>query len=355
MSKQDRPMRTPARLNPDLSRVCTPRHRSHASHLTVPSPCLRLRTLFPARSAHGALGTRVSRCKEGRGGKRKACMQSKSEKARRQRNGHSFRAPVPTGGRRPSPQTIMNVVRKRCGTCNSLRDCCCKGRERAVVLVKAAPRIPEHQQTLSAEGRRAAAKREKAAQQRGALPLREERPPVRSGAHWPAEMIHAQPQKMVALRKEELNAGSMRHLTAEGRRAAQMRLPKAERQHGAPRAQGSRRLDGPAPVEHESVRLRYVEQQQNLSDAESSRAEQRARQEKFAMEQHQKEIVQQKMDLAIATDPDSYAANAALARQIASKQSGAAVNYLFSAGYGYEEPAKQSGPTLKFEVRAPWD
>ena len=73
------------------------------------------------------------------------------------------------------------------------------------------------------------------------------------------------------------------------------------------------------------------------------------------MEQHQKEIVQQKMDLAIVTDPDSYAANAAPARQIASKQSGAAVNYLFSAGYGYEEPAKQSGPTLKFEVRAPWD
>ena len=59
------------------------------------------------------------------------------------------------------------------------------------------------------------------------------------------------------------------------------------------------------------------------------------------------------MQLAIANDPDSYAANAALARQIASKQSGAAVNYLFSAGYGYEEPARPCGAA--FAVRAPWD
>lgn len=75
----------------------------------------------------------------------------------------------------------------------------------------------------------------------------------------------------------------------------------------------------------------------------------------FASRAIQEEIVQQKMQLAIATDPDSYAANAALARQIASKQSGAAVNYIFSAGYGYEEPAKQYGTLPNFEVRAPWD
>ena len=68
----------------------------------------------------------------------------------------------------------------------------------------------------------------------------------------------------------------------------------------------------------------------------------------------QQEIIQQKMQLAIATDPDSYAANAALARVFASKQSGAAVNYMFSAGYGYEEPAKSSSG-VAFEVRAPWD
>lgn len=223
-----------------------------------------------------------------------------------------------------------------------------------MVLVKAA-RIPEHKHTLSAEGRRAAAKREQqqAVQQHGAVGSGEYRPPVRSGAHWPTEVFHAQPN-VVALRKEKENAGSMKHLTAEGRRAAQMRLPKAEQQ---PRAQGSgpRRPAGPVPVEHESVRLRHLEQQQTMSDAEKTRAEQRARQEKFALEQQQEEIVQQKMQLAIATDPDSYAANAALARQIASKQSGAAVNYIFSAGYGYEEPAKQYGTLPNFEVRAPWD
>jgi hypothetical protein len=61
------------------------------------------------------------------------------------------------------------------------------------------------------------------------------------------------------------------------------------------------------------------------------------------------------MQLAIAKDPNSFAANAALARQIASKQSGTAVNSLFSAGYGYEEPAQQSGAAPTFEVRAPWD
>ena len=69
----------------------------------------------------------------------------------------------------------------------------------------------------------------------------------------------------------------------------------------------------------------------------------------------QEEIVQQKMQLAIRTDPDSHAANTALARQIAAKQSGAAVNYIFSAGYGYAEPAQQSGPAPGIEVRAPWD
>lgn len=178
------------------------------------------------------------------------------------------------------------MMRKRCGTCNSLRDCCCKGRERGVVLVKAA-RIPEHEHTLSAEGRRAAAKREQqqAVQQHGAVGSGEYRPPVRSGAHWPTEVFHAQPN-VLALRKEKENAGSMKHLTAEGRRAAQMRLPKAEQQ---PRAQGSgpRRPAGPVPVEHESVRLRHLEQQQTMSDAEKTRAEQRARQEKFALEQQQ--------------------------------------------------------------------
>lgn len=254
---------------------------------------------------------------------------------------------------------IMNAVRMRCPNCNSLRDCCCKGRERCAPIK--APRIPEHQQTLSAEGRRAAAKREQAAQRRGPLSVDQQRAPVRPGAHWPTEMIHSQPPKLMVLRKEELNAaGSLRHLTAEGRRAAIMRLPKEERQ-AALRAQASqgsgRRSSGPVPVEHESVRMQNAQQQQQRLDAESSRAEQRARQEKFACEQHQKEIVQQQMQLAIAFDPNSYAANAALARQISDKQSGAAVNHIFSAGYGYEEPAAKPLGALapKYEVRAPWD
>jgi len=223
-----------------------------------------------------------------------------------------------------------------------------------VVLIKSAPRVPEHQQTLSAEGRRAAAKREQAAQRKALAPAAvENRAPVRAGAHWPAEMVNAQP-RLVTMQKD-LTAGSMRHLTAEGRRAAQMRLPKAQ-QRGDLRAQGSGpRRSGPVPVEHESVRLRHVEQQRKASDAESDQAERRARQEKFALEQRQEEIVREKMQLAIATDPDSYAANAAFARQIASKQSGAAVNHIFSAGYGYEDPAKQSGAAPRFEVRAPWD
>merc|ERR1719424_2649416 len=105
----------------------------------------------------------------------------------------------------------MNMTRKRCQICNSLRDCCCKGRERGVVLVKPAPRIPEHQHTLSAEGRRAAAKREQqqAAQQRGAVASGEYRPPVRAGAHWPTEVFLSQPNAIV-VRKEKENAGSMR-------------------------------------------------------------------------------------------------------------------------------------------------
>jgi hypothetical protein len=186
-------------------------------------------------------------------------------------------------GQRPDTK----MMRKRCGTCNSLRDCNCKGRERGV-LIKAAPRLPEHQQVLSAEGRRAAAKREQQQQQqqqRGESC--EFRQPVRPGQHWPVEVVHAQPPKMV-LRKEEPNAASMRHLTAEGQRAALMRLPKGQRP-GALHAQGpgARRSKGPVPVEHESVRLRQAEQQQKDSDAESNRAEQRARQERFALEQHQ--------------------------------------------------------------------
>jgi len=219
------------------------------------------------------------------------------------------------------------------------------------VLVKSA-RIPEHQQTLSAEGRRAQQKREQAAKQQGALSqVPVERPNARSGAHWPAEHVHAQPKMSMALRKEEVNG--LRHLTAEGRRAAQMRLPKTEQQSLRAQGSGPRRSDCPAPAEHESVRLRHEQQHRQQSDAESKLAEGAARQAKFAAEQHQQEIIQQKMQLAIATDPDSYAANAALARQFASKQSGAAVNYMFSAGYGYEEPAKSSG--VAFEVRAPWD
>ena len=45
--------------------------------------------------------------------------------------------------------------------------------------------------------------------------------------------------------------------------------------------------DGPAPTEHESVRLQHVKQQQTASDAETNRAEARARQEKYAREQQQ--------------------------------------------------------------------
>ena len=178
----------------------------------------------------------------------------------------------------------MNVVRKRCGTCNSLRDCCCKGRVREVVLVKSSW-VPEHQQTLSAEGRRAQQRREQAAKQHGALSqVPVERPNARSGAHWPAEHVHAQPPP-AALRKEEVNG--LRHLTAEGRRAAQMRLPKTEQQSLRAQGSGPRRSDRPAPAEHESVRLRHEQQHRQQSDAESKLAEGRVRQEKFAAEQHQ--------------------------------------------------------------------
>jgi len=70
----------------------------------------------------------------------------------------------------------------------------------------------------------------------------------------------------------------------------------------------------------------------------------------------QKEPVEHKMQLAIAQDPNSHAANAALARQIANKQSGGtAVNHIFSAGYGWEEPVKHSGAGPTFVVKAPWD
>jgi len=65
-----------------------------------------------------------------------------------------------------------------------------------------------------------------------------------------------------------------------------MRLPKEQRP-AALHAQGPRRSNGPVPVEHESVRLRQVEQQHKVSDAESNREEQTARQENFAREQRQ--------------------------------------------------------------------
>lgn len=183
------------------------------------------------------------------------------------------------------------LVRKRCGTCHSLRDCCCKGRE-PLVLIKSAPRVPEHQQTLTTEGRKAAAKREQAQRRTGAPDSGETRAPVRTGAHWPAEVVNVAPVRLVSVQKQELNTGAMRHLTAEGRRAAQMRLPKAEQKHGSLRAHnwrlsGPRRSDGPAPADHESVRLRQVKQQQTASDAETNRAEARARQEKFAWERQQ--------------------------------------------------------------------
>lgn len=212
---------------------------------------------------------------------------------RRCRTGSFQRASFPqqsslTSSSIPS-RNIMNVVRKRCGTCNSLRDCCCKGRVREMVLIKSA-RIPEHLQTLSAEGRRAQHKREQAAKQHGALSQGSgERPNARSGAHWPAEHVYAQPpKKMVALRKEELNG--LRHLTAEGRRTAQMQLPKAEQPSHHTQGSDPRRSDRLAPAEHESVRLRHEQQHRQQSDAESKIAETLARQEKFAAEQHQVNI-----------------------------------------------------------------
>ena len=58
------------------------------------------------------------------------------------------------------------------------------------------------------------------------------------------------------------------------------------------------------------------------------------------MELQNRELVEQReMRLLDASPSDAYAlrvVNAALARNIASKQSGAAVGHIFSAGYGYE-------------------
>ena len=156
------------------------------------------------------------------------------------------------------------------------------------------------------------------------------------------------------MRKEPVDAAGMQHLTAEGKRAAQLRQQAELKAQGGSAPAGPRRSDhmivggkvvvrnprrsGPPSSDHESLRLRNAEAAAAAAEAERNRAEQRARQEKFAMELQNREMAQRReMQLMDATDPYALrAANAALARNIASKQSGAAVGHIFSAGYGYE-------------------
>lgn len=258
----------------------------------------------------------------------------------------------------------MNAVRKRCKTCNSLRDCGCKGRAPGgVVFVKAGP-VPAHLRHLTPQGRTMALKREQQQQTQpcGASYQAQNlvthaqsssglwgisSPPKKgngSACLPSAQLVHA-PPKFATLGKAELSNGpSMQHLTAEGRRAA-LRRQQAEQQPrgaaavkagggGAPRRSSSNNTN----LEHESIRLRHVEQQHREKDAESSLAEQRARQQKFEAEQQQQRLVEARMQALIMnpSPDDPNAVNTALARSIASKQSGASVGHIFSAGYGYE-------------------
>uniref|UniRef100_A0A7S2FYA5 Uncharacterized protein n=1 Tax=Haptolina brevifila TaxID=156173 RepID=A0A7S2FYA5_9EUKA len=136
-------------------------------------------------------------------------------------------------------------------------------------------------------------------------------------------------------------AGSRSHLTAEGRRAAQLRQHPGEKQQRSTILHGRRagaRLSNNQPMQHESMRLRLDQEQHKAFDAENLRNEQQERQDKYAREQQYKAMVEQKiqrmMSERAAEDPN--AVNGALARSIAAKQTGAAVNSILSAGYGYE-------------------
>ena len=130
--------------------------------------------------------------------------------------------------------------------------------------------------------------------------------------------------------------GSLRHLTAEGRRAAQRRQ-QAAMGKSATQQRGGLQLRV-AQLQHESVRLRQEQQRHAAFDAEKSRAEQNERMDKYKREQHQAGVLQQKMQqLATSAPWDPNAINAMLARSIAAKQSGAAVSSIFNAGYGYED------------------
>ena len=135
--------------------------------------------------------------------------------------------------------------------------------------------------------------------------------------------------------RENVDSASLRHLTAEGKRAAQKRQQATQQvvqQHGALQLRT-------AQLQHESIRLRQEQQRHIASDAESRRTEQKERQEKYNREQqHQAAALQQKIQqLSVSAPTDPNVLNGVLARSIAAKQSGGAVSSIFNAGYGYED------------------
>ena len=129
---------------------------------------------------------------------------------------------------------------------------------------------------------------------------------------------------------------SLKGLSAEGRKAA-LRRQQAATAQPAIKPRGGLQLRV-AQLQHESIRLRQEQQRHTASDAELKRTEQKERQEKYKREQIQADTLQQKMQqLSTSNTWDPNAINGVLARSIAAKQSGAAVNSILNAGYGYED------------------